>query len=406
MKKIKETLITPEKYSCDVCVCGGGVAGIAAALSAKRAGAKDVILLERGFMLGGLATAGLVTIYLALCDGYGHQISYGLAEELLRLSIEYGAEDRYPTAWLDGGTLEERKKRRFEVQFNAQLFAMSAEQLLKRESVHIIYGAQVAGAVVDDGKIRDIIIEGKGGREAIEIRSSVVDATGDADVCKLAGAKTATYAPGNKLAAWYYGYGNQNFKLYMCGVLDVVNDADATALNDKRRFGGLDTDELSEMMQISHNATLHNLLEKRKKVADLVPTTIATTPEVRMTRRIVGAFTQDVTAENETYTDSVGIYPNWKKPGPVYELPLSALYGNEVKNLITAGRCISTTDEMWDVTRVIPVCAVSGEAAGAAAAMSSDFANMDVSELQSYLKSAGVKLHRHELGFKIKGEPK
>ena len=36
MKEIKEMLITPEKYSCDVCVCGGGVAGIAAALSAKR----------------------------------------------------------------------------------------------------------------------------------------------------------------------------------------------------------------------------------------------------------------------------------------------------------------------------------------------------------------------------------
>ena len=75
---ITEKIITPIKYECDVCVCGGGVAGIAAALSAKRAGAKDVILVERGFMLGGLATAGLVTIYLALCDGYGHQVCYGL----------------------------------------------------------------------------------------------------------------------------------------------------------------------------------------------------------------------------------------------------------------------------------------------------------------------------------------
>ena len=79
MKEIRENLITPQKYSCDVCVCGGGVAGIAAALAAKRAGADEVILLERGFMLGGLATAGLVTIYLALCDGRGHQVCFGLA---------------------------------------------------------------------------------------------------------------------------------------------------------------------------------------------------------------------------------------------------------------------------------------------------------------------------------------
>ena len=126
-KIITESIVTPVKYECDVCVAGGGVAGVAAALSAKRAGAGDVILLEREFMLGGLATAGLVTIYLALCDGYGHQVCYGLAEELFRLSIEHGAEARYPTAWLDGGTVEERAKRRFEVQYNAQLFALSLE---------------------------------------------------------------------------------------------------------------------------------------------------------------------------------------------------------------------------------------------------------------------------------------
>ena len=93
---ISETLITPRTYECDVCVAGGGVAGIAAALAAKRAGAREVILLERGFMLGGLATAGLVTIYLALCDGYGHQVCYGLAEELFMLSI---VQLSCPHAW-------------------------------------------------------------------------------------------------------------------------------------------------------------------------------------------------------------------------------------------------------------------------------------------------------------------
>ena len=86
---IRESMETPRNYECDVCVCGGGVAGIAAALSAARAGA-DVILLEKGFMLGGLATAGLVTIYLAICDGMGKQVCFGLAEELFMLSIEHG----------------------------------------------------------------------------------------------------------------------------------------------------------------------------------------------------------------------------------------------------------------------------------------------------------------------------
>ena len=392
---INETLVTPRRYECDVCVAGGGVAGIAAALAAKRAGAREVILLERGFMLGGLATAGLVTIYLALCDGYGHQVCFGLAEELFRLSIEHGAEARYPTAWLDGGTVEERKKRRFEVQFNAQLFALSAERLLRCEGVKIMYGASVVGAHVEDGKITDVIIEGKGGRESVFVRGSVVDCTGDADVCKLSGAVTANFAAGNKLASWYYGVGDGKLDLYMVGVHDINDDKNATDLKDMRRFTGLDTEELSDMVQIGHSAMMHNFLERRTVIPDLVPVTIATTPEVRMTRRLVGAYTQDKDEVGVKYPDTVGIFPNWKKFGPVYELPFSALYGNEVKNLAVAGRCISVTDEMWDVTRVIPVCAVSGEAAGAAAAMCSDFANIDIKKLQAHLEKRGVKLHNY-----------
>ena len=91
--------------SCDVLVCGGGFGGISAALAAARLG-KRVILLEKQYVLGGLGTAGLVTIYLPLCDGVGHQVSFGLAEELLRLSISMGAEDEYPA---NGWTAQTRR---------------------------------------------------------------------------------------------------------------------------------------------------------------------------------------------------------------------------------------------------------------------------------------------------------
>ena len=64
-------------FSCDVLIAGGGVAGISAALAAARNGA-DVILLEKQCVLGGLATSGLITIYLPLCDGRGTSlIRYG-----------------------------------------------------------------------------------------------------------------------------------------------------------------------------------------------------------------------------------------------------------------------------------------------------------------------------------------
>lgn len=94
---------------CDVLVAGGGVAGIAASLAAARQGAK-VILAEQEWMLGGLATAGVITVFLSLCDGKGTQHIFGIGEELLRLSIKYGYENRYPDAWLDGNDPEGRKK--------------------------------------------------------------------------------------------------------------------------------------------------------------------------------------------------------------------------------------------------------------------------------------------------------
>lgn len=111
----------------DVVVAGGGIAGISAALAAARAGSR-VLLLERLFALGGLATLGLVTIYLPLCDGVGHQLSFGIAEELLHLSIKHGWECDYPNTWIDGEKYH--GKQRYEVRYNAQVFATAVENLL------------------------------------------------------------------------------------------------------------------------------------------------------------------------------------------------------------------------------------------------------------------------------------
>lgn len=279
------------------------------------------------------------------------------------------------------------------------MFAISAEQLLLREGVKILYGAPVTNVSTEKARITHVIIEGKSGREAIKVNKSVVDATGDADVFHLAGAKTEVFKEGNKFAAWYYGYGNNDFNLYMCGVHDVADSDGATELADIKRYGGLDTEELSEMLETAHASLLNNCLKRREKIKDLMPVTMGTIPQVRMTRRLCGVYEQDINEDRVYHEDSVGVFSNWKKPGPVYELPLSTLYGNDVKNLAAAGRCISVTDDMWDVTRVIPVCAVSGEAAGAAAAMGDDFSAIDIKKLQNHLEKGGTKLHVRDLNI-------
>ena len=390
MQTIRENLNTPVAFETDVLVAGGGFAGIAAALSAARNGAK-VLLIEKSFMLGGLGTSGLITIYLPLCDGEGHQVSFSIAEELLRVSIKHGAEDRYPSAWLNGGTLEEKIKNRFLVQYNAQSTAILYEQLLREAGVEILYGTSVCAVKTENQKVTHVMTENKSGRQAIKVKS-VVDATGDADIFWFANAKTENFKQGNILAAWYYYVKDGEFGLQQQGASDVP-DKEKTAENApaqlvNRRFTGLDGKEFSEMVQLSHDFVLNHALERDRAIA-----TMATIPQIRMTRRLEGLYVMDDTEMHKEFSDSVGMFADWRKRGPCYELPFRTLYGKDLKNVIGAGRCISVTDAMWDITRVIPVCSVTGEAAGLAASMTDDFNTLNVADLQNKLVERGVKLH-------------
>lgn len=59
---------------------------------------------------------------------------------------------------------------------------------------------------------------------------------------------------------------------------------------------------------------------------------------------------------------------NWRKNGKRYSLPLRIITAEKNDNLYIAGRCVSADKSGWDLTRVIPSCAVTGEAVGTAAA--------------------------------------
>ncbi len=388
-----------------VVVAGGGIAGISAAIAAARGGA-DVVLLEREFCLGGMATLGLVTIYLPLDDGRGSQVIFGIGEELLRLSIAHGAEANYPKAWLEGGTLEERLKSRFITQFNPHLFALRAEKLLLELGVKILYGTLAAAVIKDGPRISGIIVENKSGRSVITC-DSVVDCTGDADIAHLAGAPTALHKDGNGLASWYYYYTNGKVKLKMFGLADMPPSAKAPedkAYDDpydnvkvasltSTRFSGVDGEELSAAVIEAHGKMYEDILKFKTDAPDYVPVTVSTVPLVRMSRRIIGAYTQDDTENRVFFEDSIGLTGDWRKAGPCYEIPYRTLYTPDVPNLIAAGRIISVTDPMWDITRVIPTCAVTGEAAGTAAAMTSDFPALETAALQRKLAANNVKLH-------------
>ena len=396
LEKAKEI---PLEGEYDVVVAGGGIAGIAASLAAVRCGAK-VLLLERMYLLGGLATSGLIAIYLPLCDGKGHQVSFGLAEELMRLSVSRGCPtpERSGSAWLRGNDPEERKKERFLAQFDPNLFAILIERLLLENGVDILYGTTLTAVQTDGNRISAVITESKSGRQAFTARS-FVDATGDADLVYIAREETVELAQGNVLAAWFYEFTSPSLRMKKIGAPDVpekYRKAEKTSCEEKR-YRGLDVREISGMVCDSHEKVLENYLINGDTGADHALASIATIPQLRMTRRIKGLYTLDDTEDKVFFPDSVGLTSDWRKRGPVYELPFRSLIGKAFSNLITCGRIISVTDAMWDISRVIPPCAVTGEAAGTAAALTDDFHGLDIGTLQQKLRNNGVRIHVSEV---------
>ncbi len=378
----------------DVIVAGGGFAGISAALSAKRAGAQRVLLIEREYTLGGLATLGLVTIYLPLCDGTGRQVSFGIAEELLHLSISRGAEVPLPEGWLPGGTPEQRKEKRYRCQFNAALFATLAEQQLLSEGIEILYGTTVCGAAKDGSLLSALICENKNGRAAYTA-SGFVDATGDADICHFCGEATETFHQGNVLAAWYYTTENGALTLHPLGYSDIPDSekpGGRTPESDSReRFDGIRAESLSRQMILSRKWAVDEYLKGGDYTNERALTLLPTIPQVRMGRRIDNAANMSLSMDGQFVSDSVGIISNWKRVGPVYEVPFGSLCAH-TPNLYAAGRCMAAEEDMWDVTRVIPCCAVTGEAAGIAAAV-----GRNLEKVQSVLRERGIPLHISEL---------
>ena len=378
----------------DVAETLGGAAALAAARAGKRA-----LLLERMFALGGLATLGLVTIYLPLCDGKGHQLSFGLAEELLKLSIREGWERDYPDTWLSGST--EHGRQRYKVRYNAQVFAVLAEQLLARENVKILYGTTVCQVLRSGSRLTHIIVENKDGRFAIPVRSAV-DATGDADLFHQAAAPVRLYEAGNMPAAWFYETGSEGNVLHMVGTADVPTDEENPAVPDPvvgGRISGVDADEISRRQISCHGQSLAAFLKSGPLTEQHSLATLASIPQLRMTRCIRGAYEMDDTEAHKSFVDSIGMAGDWRKCGPAYEIPLRTLYTEDLVNCMAAGRIISVTDAMWDITRVIPVCAVTGQAAGLAMAMTDDVTALDVSRLQNELVKQGVLLHLQDAGL-------
>jgi len=391
----------PQRGRFDVVVVGGGIAGSAAALAAARSGV-SVCLIEKLYALGGLATLGNISVYLPLCDGRGRQLLGGLAEELLRLAVKgvripdkAARFEQVPACWEPGGDPEERRRTRFRASFNPAALLLALERKLLEEGVALRYDTRFCSVRRTGGRIAHLLIESKSGREALAA-GAVVDATGDAEVCFAAGEATEAL-DSNVVAAWFYSLAAGRARLHACSrrysPLARREGAEGPF------FRGDTSEEVTGHLTASRALIRERLdaLQALEPEADVQPFQVPTFPALRMTRRLVGDVSLQAEDRHRWCDDAVALFGDWRRPGPAWALPYRAIRGVRNANLAAAGRCISAATSVWDVTRAIPVCAASGEAAGVAAALAvretgGDLAALPPARLAGELAVRGVPL--------------
>lgn len=378
----------------DVIVAGGGIAGVSAALAAARQGV-SVALLEKQFGLGGLATLGHVVKYLPLCDGYGKQVMGGIAEELLHRSVCELREalpsagfQPVPDCWKGDTTPEDRERRRYMATFNPYAFQMQLEDVLEEAGVELFYDTRVCSVVKNGDDLSHVIVENKSGRLALEAKA-FVDASGDADLCHLAGCAVEDF-PHNVLASWYYEVKNGQLCL---AAFSNPYDKEHGANAPGPFYSGTNHRDITRQVLDSRKLLREKLALKQAEDPSLTIHAFAlpSIPDFRVTRRLKNEFSLGESHRHVWFEDCIGITGDWRRKGPIYPLPFRAIHADTCPNLFVAGRCISSDKTVIDVTRAIGTCAVTGEASGAAAAQTvREPGVFSVEKLQKTLKKVGA----------------
>lgn len=405
----------PVARDVDVVVVGGGPAGIGAAVAAARNGARTV-LVERFGYLGGTATASL----MACINGFRNQVEpddtqvvRGIAEEIvLRLKDMDGLghskypQKSYPT---EPGQLE------YSYTIDVEKFKYLTLKMCHEADVDLMLHTWLADAVVEDGAVRGVIIEDKSGRRAV-LGKVVIDATGDGDVAARAGAAywqtRRDEAPRLNDAMMYrIAFGRRRPEgVFGCDFGDTAVVWGPTA----EPIDATDADQLSRAEVDTRLRVFEDFTAKQAEHSDLSEARVLETPPllgIRQTRFVEGLYklTADDALSGRRFDDVVAI-----SPCPViryygyrrylehegYDIPYRCLVARDRRDLLLAGRCISSEQQPYESHRAMVVILAIGQAAGTAAALcrrnGASPHQLDVRELQRTLLADGAELRRTE----------
>jgi hypothetical protein len=443
MNGIKMTLPSEElnvSAEVDVMVVGGGPAGIAAAISAARAGARTLLIEQRGF-LGGMGTVALVPAFCPYSDGE-KAIIRGIGLELLermKEQCEPDFQERFGNE-LDWVPIDPEALKRV---YDEAVTESGAKVLLHTVASQILMDE--TGRMVEG-----VVIVNKSGRSIIKARTAI-DTTGDADLAALAGAPfhkggeegelqaaTMCYLLANVDRSRFSRYLNESGdteqihravqKAQAEGHLPAGRDSVSglawvadylVGVNFGHVFGidGSKAEDLTRGALEGRKLVKRQLDFFRSYVPGFEHAHLVSTGEqigIRETRRIVGdyvltqedfmnmvSFADDI-ARNAYFIDihmarsSGAMQISHLPPGKSHGVPYRCLLPLGIDNLWVAGRASSSDRVVQGSLRVMPNCFAMGQASGLAAAMAAEAdgrsRNVDVAALQLGLLREGAWL--------------
>lgn len=419
----------------DVCVIGGGAAGVAAAVAAARQGCK-VVLLERFGFLGGTLTSvslGSICGLYAVSPDSIDTIVGGIATEIVSDLQELNGARSEPMRWLETASLP------------YDLFGMKVvlDRLVAEAGAVVHLHALVADVVMDGERISHLLIEDKRGRWALAAKQ-FIDASGDAEIATKAGAPFTIDHENLQFPTAMFRFGGVDPEavqtLERPRLHSLLEQAVADGLPLPRTAGGifmekpgvvhlnitkvaidgrapdpLDPAAMSRAEVVGREQVLMYQEAFRRYVPGFSSCYVldsGATLGVRESRRITGKYvlTKEDVVSSARFDDAIGCcaWPMedhaagratrwlWLEPGTYYQIPYRALLPRGVENLLVAGRCASSTHDAQASLRVSAQCFVMGQAAGTAAALtlaqSTRLNQLPIDKLQTTLADAGAFL--------------
>ncbi len=427
MPELQGASFDQEVRECDVCVVGGGIAGMCAAIAAARHGA-SVILIQNRPVLGGNASS---EVRMWVCGAHGHNKETGILEEVQLDNTRFNPGGKY-TLW------------------DAVLY----QKVVAQPHLEVMLNTHVDGGRMDGNRLTEITAVQLTSQIRFTIRAhTFIDCSGDSVLIPIT---KCAYRQGREARDEFdedIAPNRADLKTMGNTILlqaretdreqiftpppfafhiDDINDIPNRNLSCNQNFwwielGGL-RDTIRDAEAIRHDLIraalgvwdfIKNRSPRKDNAAPWALEWVGSLPGKRENRRYVGdhILTQNDIRSEGQFEDTVA-YGGWSMddhhpagmmyPGkptlfhpapPIYGIPLRCLYSRDVENLYCAGRNLSATHVALSSTRVMATCSLLGQAVGTAAAMGRQhdltprqIADRRIGELQALLMEDDVML--------------